>query len=68
MKARFCIPSGMPRSVENNAIPNLQAAGLQPAVITGCIPDGMQMPRMDTPSSTERYSLTGIGSTINLQK
>ena len=53
------IPVREYRSVEKKNATTLRIpSGMRPA-IKGCIPIGMQVPRMDT-FSTERYSLTGI--------
>ena len=40
--------------------------GMRPT-IKGCIPNGMQVPCMDT-FSTERYSLTGINNTLMFEE
>ena len=53
------IPVREYRSVEKkNATMFRIPLGMRPT-IKGCIPNGMQVPRIDT-FSTERYSLTGI--------
>ena len=56
------IPVREYRSVEKKNATTLRIPlGMRP--VKGCIPNGMQAPRMDT-FSTERYSLTGIWSLL----